>query len=256
MTDSDLFADEVAALASANALVCRNDATDAEYRVALELLSKNYERLMRETRRLIARSDRTELELNLLNSRLHQLSVELEHKATHDNLTGVLNRGAIFERAAYFLKDMPIALVVLDIDFFKRINDEFGHPVGDAVLKEVVVRLNDTLGEFGEVGRVGGEEFTILLPHMEPEEALNVAEGARSAIANHPFASIPLQVSASFGVSWGQQGSDFEDIYGLADAALYQAKRTGRNRVEIAPGCITPLNVSTGWTGNSAIPAN
>lgn len=246
MESTNLFAEEIAALTTALSLLEQDDAGKEAYRSALQLMVRHYERLMRETRRLITRSDRTERELNALNSRLHQLSTELEYKARHDNLTGVLNRGAIFERAAYFLKDMPISLIVLDIDFFKRINDEFGHPTGDAVLQEVVVRLHNTLGEFGEIGRVGGEEFTILLPHMEIEEALSVAEAARMAIVNHPFeCGSLLSVSASFGVSCGERGSDFEETYGRADSALYCAKRAGRNRVEILVSADIPAAVQT-----------
>ena len=237
MADIDLFAHEAAALAMASALLDQPVADPAEYKEALALLARSHERLIRETKRLITRSDRTELELNVLNARLHQISTELDHKARHDNLTGVLNRGAIFERAEQYLKKMPISLIVLDIDFFKRINDEFGHPTGDAVLQELVGRLDKTLGEFGEVGRVGGEEFTILLPDMDFDEALEVAEAARIAIADYPFACVPLpQVSASFGVSWSKQDSNFEETYGLADAALYKAKRMGRNRVEASTG--------------------
>lgn len=233
MAEIDLFANEAAALMMASSLLAKPNADKNEYKDALELLAKSHERLIRETKRLITRSDRTELELNVLNARLNQISSELDYKAKHDHLTGVLNRGAIFERAAQYLEKMPIALIVLDIDYFKRINDEFGHPTGDAVLQELVARLDATLGEFGEVGRVGGEEFTVLLPDMSFQEALEVAEGARIAIANYPFSCAPLpQVSASFGVSYGKQDANFEEIYAFADAALYSAKRKGRNRVE------------------------
>lgn len=235
MPDTDLFEAETAALVMACDVLATDCMTAEGYRTALDELARNYQQLMRETRRLIARSDRKELELNTLNTKLQQLSAELDYKARHDNLTGVLNRGAVFERADYFLKTTSLSLIVLDIDFFKRINDEFGHPTGDAVIRELVTRLETTLGDVGEIGRVGGEEFTILLPSLELNKATDIAETLRKAIADEAFSCSPApRVSASFGVSWSEQGSDFEEAYGHADSALYRAKHSGRNRVEQA----------------------
>ncbi len=244
MAVADLFESETAALTKAcDALSTAGMPADG-YRPALAELVGHYERLMRETRRLIARSDRTERELNALNARLQQLTSELDYKARHDNLTGALNRGAVFERACRHLKTVPMALIVLDIDFFKRINDQFGHPAGDAVIKELVRRLTATLheaggvggaGEMGEVGRVGGEEFTVLLPSTDLAHAMEMAEAVRSAIGDYPFACLPgYKVTASFGVSWSAPGADFEAAYAHADTALYRAKNSGRNRVEAA----------------------
>lgn len=235
MADIDLFEAETAALAMACDVLSTDGMNADGYRTALDELARNYQQLMRETRRLIARSDRKELELNTLNTKLQQLSAELDYKARHDNLTGVLNRGAVFERANHFLKNTSLSLIVLDIDFFKRINDEFGHPAGDAVIRELVTRLETTLGDVGEIGRVGGEEFTILLPNLDLNKAMAIAETLRKAIADEAFSCFPRpHVSASFGVSWSEQDSDFEEAYGHADTALYQAKHSGRNRVEQA----------------------
>ncbi len=235
MADADLFEMETAALAQAFQVLSADGMPAGSYYTALDELARHYQRLMRETRRLIARSDRTELELNALNNRLQQLSAELDYKARHDNLTGALNRGAVFERASHVLKQAPLALIVLDIDFFKRINDEFGHPTGDAVIRELVARLKATLGNAGEIGRVGGEEFTVLMPETDLADALHTAEAMRQAIADDMFTCLPSrQVTASFGVSWSEPGSDFEEAYGCADTALYQAKNRGRNRVEQA----------------------
>ncbi|MDY7578215.1 GGDEF domain-containing protein [Herbaspirillum sp. RTI4] len=231
----DLFHVETAALARACDTLTSEETPADGYRSALIELTGHYQRLMRESRRLIARSDRTELELNILNSKLQQLSAELDYKAKHDNLTGALNRGAIFERANEILTTSSLSLIVLDIDFFKRINDEFGHPAGDAVIRELVNRLNHSLQGRGDVGRVGGEEFTVLLPAIDLADAMDIAEAVRRAIADAPFLCLPShQVTASFGVSWSTPGIDFEDAYGHADTALYQAKHGGRNRVESA----------------------
>ena len=235
MSEADLFAVETAALAQAFKVLSEDGVPADGYYSALDELARHYQRLMRETRRLIARSDRTELELNALNARLQQLSAELDYKARHDNLTGALNRGAVFERAAHWLQQGTLSLIVLDIDFFKRINDEFGHPAGDAVIRELVARLNATLKGTGEIGRVGGEEFTVLLPDTDLAGAMRLAEAMRRAIADALFTCLPSRpVTASFGVSWSEPGSDFEEAYGRADAALYKAKHQGRNRVEEA----------------------
>ncbi|WP_076592127.1 GGDEF domain-containing protein [Herminiimonas arsenitoxidans] len=241
MSDTDLFEAETAALNSAYDVITKDGASGDECKAALDNLAKSFHRLMRETRRLIARSDRKELELNTLNFKLQQLTSELDYKARHDNLTGVLNRGAVFDRAEHYLKTSTLALIVLDIDFFKRINDEFGHPTGDSVLRELVQKLKSSLNGIGEIGRVGGEEFTVLLPNHNSSEAIIIAEDIRREIADKAFSSLPnIHVTASFGVSWSDTNCDFEDAYGRADVALYKAKHNGRNRVE--------FDLSTGYS--------
>ncbi len=196
-----------------------------------ELLSA-YEKLLRETRRLVRRSDRAELEMNQLNMRLQDLAAQLEFRANHDPLTGVLNRAAIIEQVNRQLQTRALALIVLDIDFFKRINDSFGHPVGDRVILGVVACLKAIVPPDAQVGRVGGEEFTVALPGESLEQGMHVAESLRRAIAIHPF-ELPdgSSVTASFGLSCVPAGSGFDSAYGQADEALYAAKRSGRNRV-------------------------
>jgi diguanylate cyclase (GGDEF)-like protein len=232
MSAPDLFEHETGALE--RALRARDDPTlsAAQYRAALTELVAHFERLMRESRRLIRRSDREERELNVLNGELHRLASQLEYKARHDSLTGALNRGAIFERAGLHLRCGPLSLVVLDIDFFKSINDSYGHPAGDAVICEVVDRLRGAVPERAEIGRVGGEEFSILLPDMGFDAAVQQAEAMRQAIAGQPFDCLPGRVvTASFGVSWTPRAGVFGDAYARADEALFEAKRGGRNQV-------------------------
>lgn len=230
--DKDLFELEMAALAGAQAIAANPGLDAQDYRQALLDLTQNYRRLMRETHRLIRHGDRTEAELNAVNLKLQQLSSELDYKARHDTLTGSLNRGAVFEEAQRFLQDQPLSLVMLDIDFFKRINDTFGHPAGDAVIRELVERLSEVLQGQGTVGRVGGEEFTILLPDTPLDTSAAIAETIRHNVANRAFDCLPEHpVTASFGISWSAPGTAFEHAYSSADAALYQAKKQGRNRV-------------------------
>jgi len=201
-------------------------------RCALGELLTAYERLLRETRRLVRHSDRAELEMTQLNQRLQDLANELEYRATHDSLTGIFNRAAIIELVDRHFKRQDLALIVLDIDHFKRVNDSFGHPVGDQVIVGVVDCLKRVVPATASIGRVGGEEFTVLLPGQSGEAAQEVAETVRRTIERHTF-GLPdgSAITASFGVSWAAAGGKFDDAYNQADEALYLAKRSGRNQV-------------------------
>jgi diguanylate cyclase (GGDEF)-like protein len=233
--EPDLFESEKLALDSARAALANELASAGDTRQSLADLITHFERLMRETRRLIKRSDRAEREMNALNLQLQTLAQELEHRATHDALTGVLNRGAVIELAGRALRDGSAVMIVLDIDHFKRINDDYGHPAGDAVIKGIVTCLRGIVADAGIIGRVGGEEFTVLLPAHTLPEAIQLAEDMRAAIANHTFVPpVDRHITASFGLSISPGGTDFDDAYAAADAALYCAKRAGRNRVEVA----------------------
>ncbi|MDR6215196.1 diguanylate cyclase [Paracidovorax wautersii] len=233
----DLFESEHRALQAARSaydtLPCVQAAAQQDgCRQALGDLLAAYERLLRETRRLVRRSDRAELEMNQLNQRLQDLADQLHYRATHDPLTGVLNRAAIIERVNGHFEVGSLALIVLDIDHFKRVNDSFGHPVGDRVIRGVVECLQAVVPPLAQIGRVGGEEFTVLLPGPDGRACERVAEAARQAIEACDFA-LPdgSAITASFGVSWLPGGNGFDEAYGLADEALYSAKRSGRNRV-------------------------
>ncbi|WP_233828978.1 GGDEF domain-containing protein [Paraburkholderia sp. ZP32-5] len=232
MAETDLFEFESKILASARVVFDDTEAGATGYRDALGQLIGHYERLMRETRRLIRRSDREELEMNRLNQRLQELAQELGFRVRHDSLTRALNRGAVIEQATAILTRDSLAVVILDIDNFKRINDTFGHPVGDMVICELVDCLRQALGETAIFGRLGGEEFAVLLPGIDLAEGVKVAERVRLHIAQKAFGSLSAgQVTASFGVSWNACGASYDEAYRLADEALYVAKRTGRDRV-------------------------
>jgi len=232
----DIFEAETQALRSARAVHAGGD--DAPCRQALGELANAYERLLRETRRLVRRSDRTEREMSGLNQRLQDFAAELEYRATHDPLTGVLNRAAIIELVNRTFEHRELLLIVLDIDHFKRVNDSFGHPVGDRVIVGVVSCLKRVLPADAHLGRVGGEEFTVLLPGGSGgcgDDAEALAESMRRAIEAHDF-SLPdgSPVTASFGMSRAPMGGRFDAAYALADEALYVAKRGGRNQVVCA----------------------
>jgi len=229
----DLFEAEHRALLAAQAVYDSGSVAAPEScRQALGQLLTAYERLLRETRRLVRRSDRAELEMTQLNHQLQELTNQLEYRATHDSLTGIFNRAAIIDLVNRHFVRQDLALIVLDIDHFKRVNDSFGHPVGDLVIVGVVDCLQRVVPATASIGRVGGEEFTVLLPGLSAEAAEQVAQAVRQAIEFHAF-GLPdgSRITASFGVSWAPVGGRFDDAYNLADEALYQAKRRGRNQV-------------------------
>ena len=156
--------------------------------------------------------------------------------ARQDGVTDVYGRAAIeeeLERAmTHAAKDnTPVSIVVVDIDHFKGVNDCHGHATGDDVLRAVAKRLRRNVGGMGGmVGRWGGEEFLVLLPGIAKPDALVLAERLRHEIAGAPLAG--LNVTASFGVaSYRGKGDTTDELFGRADMAMYEAKRSGRNAV-------------------------
>ena len=204
-----------------------------ETREAYKRLLDGYGRLLRETKQLIRLSDRKENELNRLNHKLRQLTHSLSYQAEHDAMTGCLNKGAMTVRISREIADGDICLALLDIDHFKQINDQHGHPAGDAVLRGVTDILHELTGEEEWVGRMGGEEFAVLMPQRSLLQGRAVIEGMRRAIEAAEFecASKRLRITVSAGVAVNQPDESFEEIYQRVDAALYDAKKAGRNCV-------------------------
>jgi len=172
---------------------------------------------------------------------------ELEHRSESalDDLTGLLNRRALTGRVAEIAQQAqvaghPVGVIVGDIDHFKAVNDAQGHATGDLVLVEVAHVLRQTLRAFDLSYRIGGEEFLVLLPGADSDEAAAVAERLRQAIEACPM---PCGgVTMSFGVASTNGGPmEWDRLFGSADAALYDAKRAGRNRVVRADAEQTPV---------------
>jgi two-component system cell cycle response regulator len=168
--------------------------------------------------------------------RLRSMQRELVRLATTDPLSGLLNRRAFFERAqeacacAGTPKSAVISAIMFDIDYFKRINDEFGHGVGDDVIRAVA---SEAMSEKGIVGRLGGEEFAIVLQGRSLTDAIEAAERLRRRFAELRLATLDQAVrfTCSFGVSEWRDGESIDHLLKRADVALYSAKKTGRNRV-------------------------
>jgi len=165
---------------------------------------------------------------------------QAEVLAHTDELTGLNNRRAFFQLGLQAFRQAarsarPIAVIMLDLDNFKQVNDSHGHFVGDRVLVAVADTLREHVREADIAGRFGGEEFVVILPETGIAEARNVAERLRKAIASttvwHQTRSI--RCTSSFGVAASESGAqELDDLLSLADASLYRAKHKGRNRVE------------------------
>jgi diguanylate cyclase (GGDEF)-like protein len=192
-----------------------------------------------------------ELEVRLRTAlRIHRLQMEnsaareaLGFRASHDPLTGLWNHGAIIDllQKQWDIAQhngQPLGVIMLDLDHFKKINDVYGHHAGDAVLSETTRRIRSGLRPKQETGRYGGEEFLIVLPECETGCAITIAERLRRSIAERPIRIHQdiITATCSFGVASSSEllGSDPGWLVRAADAALYCAKRAGRNRVEVA----------------------
>ncbi len=162
-------------------------------------------------------------------------------EANFDFLTGLVNRKR-FERAIedsikdFHKKNYPFSIIFVDIDNFKKVNDTYGHLVGDIVLKEVASIFKFYLRANTVVGRIGGEEFCILLPGVEIKDAKNIAERLRKIIENRDIKledGNAIKATASFGVTQVKMGDTLKSILERADKALYRAKKSGKNKVEV-----------------------
>ncbi|MHC4295555.1 MAG: GGDEF domain-containing response regulator [Planctomycetota bacterium] len=167
----------------------------------------------------------------------------LRYQATHDSLTGIWTRAAIFEILEKELdrserEDKPVGVAVVDIDRFKSVNDTYGHDAGDLVLRQTAKILVSKMRKYDAIGRIGGEEFLIVLPGCPLETIATRAEELRSAFANTeiPVSGGTVSLTLCMGVTTSRELStvDPETLVQAADAAMYEAKRSGRNRVEIA----------------------
>lgn len=185
--------------------------------------------------------------LSTKNRQLEESLRKIEELASRDHLTGVLNRGHFMEMLELELRRSertgePFCFAMLDLDLFKQINDRHGHPVGDAVLKTICEIATNTLRATDRMGRLGGEEFALILPGATQEAGAASLERLRAAVDAYSWDDIApgLRVSFSAGIGCRQVGDGMLELIKRTDDALYRAKHGGRNRVMFADGEASP----------------
>ena len=180
-----------------------------------------------------------------LTAILFSVITSLRDERDHDPLTGVLNRRAFHERAQYLLEARGgHVLIACDIDHFKRVNDTYGHDIGDQVLRETAQLLKDNVRKGDLIARFGGEEFIVLLANADVSMAGTIAERIRQQLSRTRFIADRVCVTASFGISAVASVADLSDALRLADISLYQAKAEGRDRISVAASTIADADAS------------
>jgi diguanylate cyclase (GGDEF)-like protein len=192
-------------------------------------------------------------ELEREKAELMNARERMRFHAEHDGLTGIWNHRIIVDRldkevSRSLRDDTPLSVILADIDYFKRINDTYGHPAGDLVLKEISALFIDCLRDYDWVGRYGGEEFLLILPNADLKSAITRAEQLRDAVRNAViiYGETQIKVTASFGVVSGiSTGLNTEAVIRCVDSVLYRAKNSGRNCVaaaELAKSLRSPVS--------------
>ncbi|MDH5234246.1 MAG: diguanylate cyclase [Gemmatimonadota bacterium] len=191
-------------------------------------------RILVDRDRLLQEAQRSGVQLELMLSRMSDLAMV-------DELTGLKNRRSFFDDIESVIagsrrRGKPVAIALLDLDHFKDVNDTHGHAIGDDVLREVARRIEETLRQEQIVGRIGGEEFVVLLPDTSPQQALIAVERVRKAIGDTPVTAASgakVHVTVSGGIAPLPDGMTVALAMQQADKAMYRAKALGRNRVEV-----------------------
>jgi len=167
-------------------------------------------------------------------------ALDLEEKSVHDHLTGLFNRQYFFEQFSQDIVrcrrlEQKIGVALVDADYFKKINDNYSHQAGDFVLIELAKRLESTLRSSDTLCRYGGEEFVLLLPNINTENAVSVCERIRECVCKSPIAyrNDNIDISVSIGLTMWLDGMSIEEAVDIADRALYSAKDNGRNCVKM-----------------------
>ena len=186
-----------------------------------------------------------------LQQKLVSANNALRFAAKHDFLTEAWNRAEI---VAFMQREIartrrdatPVGIILVDVDHFKSVNDEFGHETGDCVLKEITKRLSATMREYDGLGRYGGEEFLMVIPGCDLATTVRRANQIRELISNQPVQTQlgAIDVTVSMGATVAEPSTSVELLLRRADAALYQAKRNGRNRVEQASDTAAEVGAS------------
>jgi diguanylate cyclase len=217
-----------------------------EFGKSIDDLRKLIEELVRETQKMAGRSQYIGARMRESAQKIETLERDLEtamRDATLDGLTGVANRRSFDTEIRRLAGEAMnsgdnLALLMIDIDHFKSVNDKWGHPVGDAVLSHLAATLQKTVRGEDHVARYGGEEFAVILPRTDAAAAVAVGENIRQSLGRSPVwldITPPLNsITVSIGASCYEPGDPLAQWVGRSDAALYRAKKEGRNRVAFA----------------------
>jgi diguanylate cyclase (GGDEF)-like protein/PAS domain S-box-containing protein len=205
----------------------------------LQRAKKSLESSNRELKAAMRSAKRAAERLQETNEKLLEIQNALALQARTDPLTATLNRGAVLERLAEALafsdrSGSGLGVGMIDVDFFKKINDTYGHPAGDEVLREMVRRVQSTLRPYDVLGRFGGEEFLVILPQADGDQTRQVLERIRGVVASHPvlIQGKPVPVTVSIG-GLVRKDESLETLIREVDVFLYRAKERGRNRLEM-----------------------
>jgi diguanylate cyclase (GGDEF)-like protein len=200
---------------------------------------ENYRRHLEErVAERTAELEKASAEKERLIAMLRERSLLLERESQEDALTGVANRRCFMQRLAAEIEvalavGQPLTVAIADLDHFKAVNDELGHPVGDRALRQSALLMRRNCRHSDLVARVGGEEFALILPGMTRADALVFCETLRESVAAHDWQSIhrELSITISIGVAQWDGSAELDELVHAADAQLYRAKRSGRNQV-------------------------
>ena len=245
MSDKEfsLYAEEEKIISRSNEFISSDEINNVQkLQTEYKNLLDNYKKLFKQSKRLIRMSDKMEAELAITKAELEKYSKKLKMQATTDTLTGLANRRKITELLKEEIKKLEednnnnFNIIMLDIDFFKKVNDNFGHPMGDQVIKEVSNHMQNKIGTKGVVGRFGGEEFLTVLYVNDINTAGKVADQIRVDIENKKieFDGKKINVTVSMGVACSSETVIYKDLLNMADERLYKAKENGRNQTVIS----------------------
>lgn len=208
-----------------------------EYENELLLAKRNAERILRETDEAYLKLQGLLKEVEGKQQELVELNTQLKELATTDPLTGLKNRRCLQENIAENIElskkeHTAFSLLLIDVDFFKRVNDTYGHPIGDAVLQELAKKLQLEMTTQDLVARMGGEEFMIVLPNTNKEYARVIAERIRLNIDQGSWDH--ARITVSIGVTTFEPDDNVSKLFSKADDALYRSKKDGRNCVSVS----------------------
>tara|TARA_A100001011_G_scaffold400491_1_gene515492 strand:+ start:1427 stop:2158 length:732 start_codon:yes stop_codon:yes gene_type:complete len=233
-----LYEEEEEIIVNANKFI--NNTKDLNlFKAEFLTLFENYKKLFRQSKRLIRMSDKMEAELATTKAELEKYSNKLKIQASTDTLTGIPNRRKIMDLLVHALeksiidKEYNFNIIMMDIDFFKKVNDNYGHPMGDTVIKVISKHFFDKLKNLGVIGRYGGEEFLSIFYNKNINETYDFADKLRKEIKDKIITNdgVSLSVTVSMGIASSKESNDLNQILDIADRRLYKAKENGRNKV-------------------------